>query len=250
MRGRTRGRAHQRHGRRQGGRPAKRRHGGRWAERRRAAHRGRGTHGLRRHGHGLRRHGHGLRRHGHGLRRYRLRWRHERRPTHRGRGTEGRHGGSRWPWPGRHGRGARPKGRERGHGGRAMRGRRRSAAERLRCRGRRREGRLCVGVARRAPRRLRAVAPLARVLLHRLVDEVVDGALELLRHLLEGLPEHLAALEGPAALLVGISAHHDLRTARDLRLAAGKAARAASWLVTWAWREGPRASAPRAPRKT
>ena len=52
-----------------------------------------------------------------------------------------------------------------------------------------------------------AVATLPRVLLHRLVDEVVDAALELARHLLERLPEHVAALERAGALLVRIRAH-------------------------------------------
>ena len=51
------------------------------------------------------------------------------------------------------------------------------------------------------------VATLARVLLHRLVDEVVDAAFELARHLLERLPEHVAALERARALLVRIRAH-------------------------------------------
>jgi hypothetical protein len=60
-------------------------------------------------------------------------------------------------------------------------------------------------------RGLRAVAALPRVLLHRLVDEVVDRALQLARHLLEGLPENLAALERTWALLVRIGAHGVLR---------------------------------------
>ena len=52
-----------------------------------------------------------------------------------------------------------------------------------------------------------SVAPLPGVLLHRLVDEVIDAALELARHLLERLPEHVPALEIPRALLVRVRAH-------------------------------------------
>src|SRR5271168_5299386 len=48
---------------------------------------------------------------------------------------------------------------------------------------------------------------LAGVLLHRLVDEVVDAAFELARHLLERLPEHVPALKAASALLVWIRAH-------------------------------------------
>src|SRR5256714_312474 len=48
---------------------------------------------------------------------------------------------------------------------------------------------------------------LARVLFHRLVDEVVDGALELLRHLLKGVPENVATLECTGRLLIGIRGH-------------------------------------------
>jgi hypothetical protein len=59
----------------------------------------------------------------------------------------------------------------------------------------------------------RAVAALARVLLHRLVDQVVDGALELARHLLERLPEDVAALKGARAFLVRIRAHWFLLSA-------------------------------------
>lgn len=55
--------------------------------------------------------------------------------------------------------------------------------------------------------RARAVAALPRVLLHRLIDEVVDGAFELASHLLERLPQDIATLEGARALLVRISAH-------------------------------------------
>jgi hypothetical protein len=57
-----------------------------------------------------------------------------------------------------------------------------------------------------------AVAPLPRVLLHRLVDEVVDAALELARHLLERLPEDVAALERARAFLIRIRAHFSLLT--------------------------------------
>jgi len=52
-----------------------------------------------------------------------------------------------------------------------------------------------------------AVAPLPRVLLHRLVDEVIDAAFELARHLLERLPEHVSALEAASAFLVRVRAH-------------------------------------------
>lgn len=56
-------------------------------------------------------------------------------------------------------------------------------------------------------RRALPVATLTGVLLHRFVDEIIDAAFELARHLLECLPEHVPALEGPWALLVRIRAH-------------------------------------------
>ena len=52
-----------------------------------------------------------------------------------------------------------------------------------------------------------AETTLARVLLHGVVDEIVDAAFELARHLLEVVPQHVAALECPGTLLVGIRAH-------------------------------------------
>ncbi len=70
--------------------------------------------------------------------------------------------------------------------------------------------RACVGPTRSRIGRASAVASLTRVLLHRFVDEVVDAALELARHLLEGLPEHVATLEGSGALLVRVRAHRRL----------------------------------------
>ena len=62
------------------------------------------------------------------------------------------------------------------------------------------------GIAPRGGRRRRGVfafgrpprVTLARVLLHRLVDEVVDRAFELLRHLLKGVPQDVAALKSTA----------------------------------------------------
>lgn len=48
---------------------------------------------------------------------------------------------------------------------------------------------------------------MARVLLHRLIDEVVDAAFELARHLFERFPEYIPALKRASALLVGIRAH-------------------------------------------
>ena len=41
-----------------------------------------------------------------------------------------------------------------------------------------------------------AVGSLAGILLHRLVDEVVDGTFEIPSHLLKGIPKHVTALEG------------------------------------------------------
>ena len=67
-----------------------------------------------------------------------------------------------------------------------------------------------VAAAARGVRRALAVATLARVLLHRLVDEVIDAAFELARHLLERVPEHVPALERPGTLLVRIRAHSSL----------------------------------------
>ena len=61
----------------------------------------------------------------------------------------------------------------------------------------------CGGVGRACT----AIAPLPGVLLHRLVDEVVDAAFQLVRHLLERLPEDVSALERSGALLVGVRAH-------------------------------------------
>src|SRR5690606_31405617 len=52
-----------------------------------------------------------------------------------------------------------------------------------------------------------AHAAAARVLAHRLVDEVVDRAVELGAHPLEDLPEVLTALEGTKGLLVLIARH-------------------------------------------
>ena len=54
-------------------------------------------------------------------------------------------------------------------------------------------------------RRAGSVAPLPRVLLHRLIDEVVDGTLELARHLLERFPQDVSALKGAGAFLVRVT---------------------------------------------
>src|SRR5690606_39671291 len=48
------------------------------------------------------------------------------------------------------------------------------------------------------------VAALPRVLLHGVVDQVVDGALELPGHVLESLPQRLTTLETPLGLLVRV----------------------------------------------
>lgn len=57
--------------------------------------------------------------------------------------------------------------------------------------------------------RLRAgVASLAGVLLHGIVDEVINRALELARHFLETLPERLAALKRAGGF--GIRFAHEL----------------------------------------
>jgi hypothetical protein len=56
-------------------------------------------------------------------------------------------------------------------------------------------------------RRARAIAALPCVLLHRFVDQVIDGALQLARHLLERLPEDVPALKRSCAFLVRIRAH-------------------------------------------
>src|SRR5690606_5544952 len=48
------------------------------------------------------------------------------------------------------------------------------------------------------------VAALPRVLLHGVVDQVVDGALELPGHVLESLPQRLPTLETPLGLLVRV----------------------------------------------
>ncbi len=52
---------------------------------------------------------------------------------------------------------------------------------------------------------MRTVSALARILLHRLIDEVVDGTLELARHLLERIPLVFSALKGAGAFLVRIT---------------------------------------------
>src|SRR5580698_1967112 len=52
-----------------------------------------------------------------------------------------------------------------------------------------------------------AVPALTGVLLHALVDEVVDATLELAAHLLERLPKDVAALKRAGALLVGVGTH-------------------------------------------
>lgn len=54
---------------------------------------------------------------------------------------------------------------------------------------------------------LRRIAALTSVLLHRFVDQVVDAAFELTRHLLERFPEDVPALEHAGAFLVRIPAH-------------------------------------------
>ncbi len=55
-----------------------------------------------------------------------------------------------------------------------------------------------------------AQAALPRVLLHGVVDQIIDAAFELARHLLEVVPQHVAALERPRTFLVGIRAHGNL----------------------------------------
>lgn len=55
-----------------------------------------------------------------------------------------------------------------------------------------------------------AQAALSRVLLHGVVDQIIDAAFELARHLLEVVPQHVAALERPRTFLVGIRAHGEL----------------------------------------
>src|SRR5690606_27059249 len=79
---------------------------------------------------------------------------------------------------------------------------------------RRRGGNRRLGPRRRHRRRVlrgpggaHPVVPRARVLPHRLVDQIVDRALELGAHLLEDLPEIIAALELPESLLVLIVVH-------------------------------------------
>ena len=58
------------------------------------------------------------------------------------------------------------------------------------------------------PRRGRGAVPaLPRVLLHRIVDQIVDRALELARHLFELLPQRFSALKGSCRLLVRIRSH-------------------------------------------
>jgi len=51
------------------------------------------------------------------------------------------------------------------------------------------------------------VSALPCVLLHCVVDQVVNGAFELLCHLLELLPNRFTALELPQHLLIGVGAH-------------------------------------------
>jgi hypothetical protein len=98
-------------------------------------------------------------------------------------------------------------------GGRRESTGRRQTARKLRRRRRRGGSRQAAGGRFDAPpggwmrRARRAVAPLARVLLHRFVDEIVHAALELARHLLERLPQDVATLERAGALLVRIRAH-------------------------------------------
>jgi hypothetical protein len=58
------------------------------------------------------------------------------------------------------------------------------------------------------------VRSLTRVLLHRLVDEVIDAALQLARHLLERVPKDVAALERAGALFVRVRAHRSLAIER------------------------------------
>lgn len=64
-----------------------------------------------------------------------------------------------------------------------------------------------LGPCRRVWRAHGAMCALARVLFHRLVDEVIDAALELTGNLLERLPQRIAALKCPRTFLVGVRAH-------------------------------------------
>ena len=96
----------------------------------------------------------------------------------------------------------------------------------------------CEGDTPSLPRVRRAPSvTLPRVLLHRLVDEVVDRAFQLLRHLLKSVPEDVAALEGARRFLVGIRAHEvSVRgilalTKRRWKEGAGQVSTALSWRV-------------------
>ncbi len=90
-----------------------------------------------------------------------------------------------------------------GHG-RARGGRTRGGGGRL---GQRRTLRCGVDALGRIRGPRNSVATLAGVLLHRLIDEVVDAALELARHLLERFPQDLTTLKCAGVLLIGIRAH-------------------------------------------
>jgi hypothetical protein len=102
-----------------------------------------------------------------------------------------------WRSAGRHRRTGRSR---RGHRRPRRWGRRRSRRPRRRPRTGRR-----LAVRTTWERRAGSVAPLPRVLLHRLIDEVVDGTLELARHLLERFPQDVSALKGAGAFLVRIT---------------------------------------------
>ncbi len=65
--------------------------------------------------------------------------------------------------------------------------------------------RVAMAVVNRA--RAGSEVTLAGVLLHRLVDQVVDAALKLARHLFERVPQHVSTLERSRTLLVRIRAH-------------------------------------------
>jgi hypothetical protein len=71
------------------------------------------------------------------------------------------------------------------------------------------------------------ITTLTRVLLHRVVDQVVDGAFQLLRHLLELLPKGLAALKASGNFLVRIR-HH---TSRCTELGQAASRPPAVWLA-------------------
>jgi hypothetical protein len=63
----------------------------------------------------------------------------------------------------------------------------------------------------------RYVVALFGVLLHRIVDQIINAALQLSRHLFELVPKRISALERSWALLVRISAHLEFghRTATE-----------------------------------